>query len=805
MPNYGFEAGLSDWTPATLHRRSVRPAAARCADAVVASTTTARTGTASVRTTVSKQCPLVALRSSDLPVTAGTAYRGFASVQRDTGSAGLALVFADANGKVVGLHLGRPGQAEAGAWGTVRAAGTAPKTAATMSVVVYGDPRQRGVSYVDDVMVTAQDTNLGTQLSKASLNAVTFADDGAGAPLSFGVVTGSNRFDAHLIGVDSDTGAVRSDHVLPGATGAWAATTSTDGTVYIGTYNYTDPAVGSRLFAYTPSTDALVDLGRPISNDQFVWGLTAGPDGAVYGGGYPSGAGFAYLPGKGFSQIGARPLIGNEQYGHSTAYDPTLDLTYMGIGAHAHLMACPHAGATCTDILPAQYQSEEFVYSLSAGGGYVFANLAPSGDGHLVVLKVSVTGTTVTATVVTDIAGVKYPGASGVIDGKVYFAHPDNTLGTFDLASQTVATLGVKVPVNVRAFGAVHGPAGTELIAMGNRPAGPAIARYDLATRVMRTVPVVNPPATPTELQTIQAGPDHKIYSSGYLLGGTGVYTPMRSDQNVQYSGLGQAEGQAAVAGKQYFGIYPGANIYAYDPTQTWLSGTNPKRVCSLTAEDQDRPYGMTDAAGQLYIGTMPGYGKLGGALTHYDPTTGTCTTMRDIVPAQSIVSLAYLDGTVYGGSMIWGGLGSTPTATDAKLLIYDVATGKSEQVALPDPGLRSVLGLTVGPDHRIWMIAEDHLLIFDPSTKRFVEDKKVFPELNIPASTRIEASDATLVTGPDGAVYGTIHNAYLFKIDPRTHVPTIVRSAAVHGLTTDEYGNLYYIKDNLELWRYAP
>ena len=67
----------------------------------------------------------------------------------------------------------------------------------------------------------------------------------------------------------------------------------------------------------------------------------------------------------------------------------------------------------------------------------------------------------------------------------------------------------------------------------------------------------------------------------------------------------------------------------------------------SLTAQDQDRPYGMVNADGKLYIGTMAGYGKLEGALSVYDPETGGCTTWKSPVPEQSIVSLAYLDGKV--------------------------------------------------------------------------------------------------------------------------------------------------------------
>jgi hypothetical protein len=125
--------------------------------------------------------------------------------------------------------------------------------------------------------------------------------------------------------------------------------------------------------------------------------------------------------------------------------------------------------------------------------------------------------------------------------------------------------------------------------------------------------------------------------------------------------------------------------------------------------------------------------------------------------------------------------------------------------VDLPDKGLRSVLGLTVGPDHRIWMVAEDHLLVYDPATGRFVHDQQIFPELNIRSTDRLDAYDAFLTTAGDGSVYGTIHNSYLFRIDPRTMAVTVVDRVNAHHLVPDAYGNLYYVRDNLDLARYVP
>ena len=656
----------------------------------------------------------------------------------------------------------------------------------------------------DDALFTATDTDLGTQVSKVSINATTFGVDGAGARTAYTVVTGASDWDAHLVGITTATGKVTVDLPLTGATGAWNATTATDGSIYVGSYNFSDTSKNGRLYRYVPGADAVQDLGNPIPGDTFVWDVTAGPDGSVFGGGYPSGGAFRYSPADGFTQVGARPMIAPEQYVRSVAYDASTDVMFAGIGSHAHLMACAGGGRDCTDILPAEYASEEFTYSLEAGGGYVFANLSNTGNGHLLIMKVSVSGTTVTATKVADLPNVRYPGASPVIDGGVYYL-TGGSLMRYDLASGTATKKATGMPGSAKSWSVdTSGPAPV-LETAGNGNPGPEIVRYDTGSGKVTSVASQHVPAAPTDLQSPLLGPDGKIYTSGFMSGGTGVYTPMRSDADVQYTGVPQVEGATTIGDTMYFGGYPGANVYAYQPAKPWSMGTNPKLICSLTDQDQDRPFGMVDAGGKLVIGTGAGYGKLAGALAVYDPATGDCTTHNDIADSRTVASLAYLDGIVYGGTSIWGGLGVDPAQHEAVLLTYDPETGAAHRIPLPSPGLRTVLGLTVGPDHRLWMVAEDHLLVYDPTTGKFVVDQKIFPELDVPGSDLIDAHDAFLVTGDDGNVYGTIHGRCVFRVDPRSMHVTTLRQGTVEGLTADRYGNLYYVQDGYHLHRLVP
>lgn len=797
VANHSFESGLDGWTFGQAGKDLPQPDPSCRADAV---TDRHADGTTSLRLTPTAACSHPAAVTDPVDVRAGTTYHAFLQVAGAGATVRLRLVFTGADGRVLDVS-GGPTTPAAADWSSVTAAATAP--AGTTGVALRLDTAD-AVAYADDALLTATDTDLGPQVSKTSINATTFGVDGAGARTAYTVVTGASNWDAHLVGITAATGKIAVDLPLPGATGAWNATTATDGSIYVGSYNFDDATKNGRLYRYTPGAASVEDLGSPIANDTFVWDVTAGPDGSVYGGGYPSGGAFRYSPADGFRQVGARPMVAPEQYVRSVAYDASTDVMYAGIGSHAHLMACPGGGTDCTDILPAEYASEEFSYSVEAGGGYVFANLSNTGDGHLLILKVTVAGGTVTATKVTDIPSVRYPGASPVIDGGTYYL-TGGRLMRYDLAAGTSAQAATGMPASARSWSVDTSGAAPVLEAAGNTAAGPAVMRYDTGSHALSSVIGTGAPAAPTNLQSPLLGPDGKIYTSGFLSGGTGVYSPMRSDADVQYAGVPQVEGATVIGDTMYFGGYPGAKVYAYRPAQPWAFGTNPKLICSLTDQDQDRPYGMVDAGGKLVIGTEGGYGKLAGALAVYDPATGTCTTQKNIAEDRTVASLAYLDGIVYGGTSIWGGLGVEPSQDEAVLLTYDPATGASQRIALPSRGLRTVLGLTVGPDHRLWMIAEDHVLVYDPATKRFVADKRIFPELDIPGDDLIDAHDAFLVTGTDGQIYGTIHGRYVFRLDPRTMRPTLLRQGTVEGLTADRFGNLYYVQDGFRLHRLVP
>lgn len=751
-----------------------------------------------------------AVTSTPVAVTSGNRYTVNVGSATSPGIARVGLRFLDASGTVLKTSWSTP-KAPGNTLRTVRADGTAPPNTATASVVLAAVGR----AWFDDALLSSQFTDLGTQIVSASsangLNGTAYSTDGIGHDMAYSVMVGAHGVDARLAGINLETTKLALDLPIPGAMGSWNATSTADGTVYVGSYNYSDTSIGGRLYSYAPGSDHVIDLGAPVPGDTFVYGISRGPDGSVIGGTYPSGAVWKYIPGAGFTAIGSRPILPGIQYVRSVAYDATTGLIFAGTWGTSHIVACPADGSPgCTEVLPASYSHFPFVYNLSAGDGHAFARVTDDhGDDHLVVIKAGrATDGTITSSVVSDIPGLSFPGATAPFGGKVYYAKSAQ-LFSYDIATATESSLSANSTIWARNWEVVHfvdqaAYPGDTLVGTNS---GGIVARYGIQSRQLVISKVDQLPKGVTDIETIQGGPDGKVYSSGYLIGGLSAYTPMRSDEQIQFSsnlGYGQAEGMTMYDGRVYQGVYPGGFIKSFAPEG---AGSGPRTDCVI-GDQQDRPYGMLAAGGKIYAATMAGYGQLSGALTVFDPATGQCTAHRDVVHNQSLVSLAYAKGLVVGGSLVWGGLGVPATEPEAELVVFDPATSQSHTVDLPVRGLKAITGLATAPNGKVWVLAQSYLMSFDPATGEFSDVRNAFPDLvygTSPDGGRIGAQDGRMVTAKDGYIYGSIQQTYLFRLDPRSGSVSILRKGTFKEITVDTYGNVYAIYGVTHLLRYVP
>lgn len=302
-------------------------------------------------------------------------------------------------------------------------------------------------------------------------------------------------------------------------------------------------------------------------------------------------------------------------------------------------------------------------------------------------------------------------------------------------------------------------------------------------------------------IQSLHTGFDGNIYIGGYL-GATGFTSYLPAEGTfTEVQEFGQVETVASVNDKLYIGTYGHSRIYEYDPTRPWTS-SNPRMLADLSGYGQDRPFASVgvDSLHKLYVGSVADYGNHQGALAVYDGAKRKVEVFSPIVSEQGIVSLAYKDGLLYGGTTIYGGLGTSgPKEKEGKLFVFDTATHTKVFEIAPVPGRKVVSGLLAGPDGMIWGVAEDTIFKFDPNTRQIVYSEAKLGRYG----TGTVWVDAFLTLGADGNVYGTNRQKLFFMIKPDSMEFIKIKHGAGNYLTQDRYGDLYMASD-ADLWKYT-
>ncbi|TWD81000.1 outer membrane protein assembly factor BamB [Kribbella amoyensis] len=570
--------------------------------------------------------------------------------------------------------------------------------------------------------------------------------------------------------VDAGTATVTATYELPGASGSWGGVAVDDGTAYI-------PA-DAKLFRYRPGSDHVEDLGIPLAGETTAW--RAATDGRrVFVGTYPGGKLYSYDHNTGKIRDYGQVLPG-EQYARSVAVAG--DKVYVGLGTVAKLAEVDiRTGARREIPLPEKYRTETFVYDVNAARGHLIARTANAN--RMLVYDLG------SDTWEADLGTGKGVDASPADpDGNVYYVAGDGKLTAYNLRTGELRPTTRTGMGTARGFGwaTVDDPAypGKTLVTAdfsGN------LTYYNPRTGASK-VASTKLPGRPTQLQTIHAGPDGRIYASSYPSGGMSIYDPATATIS-ENSVLGQVEGFGNWNNKLYAGVYPGAHLFEFDPSKPVQRGTNPREFAALTSDHQDRPFAIAGAGDRLAVGTIPDYGQLGGALTLVDPATGAKEVHRNVVPDQSVTALTTYDGLVYGGTGIWGGLGSTPTQTEGKLFAFDPATGTKVWEGVPIPGEKAITGLIVGPDGHLWGGTVGKLFEFDPVTRTVLRTIDVTPfDWNVDHVWR----SVHLAFAPDGSLCGNFRFT-IACVDPATGaVDTLVTDADdVWTMGTD--GTIYF------------
>lgn len=588
--------------------------------------------------------------------------------------------------------------------------------------------------------------------------------------------------------INLDTYELERSLTLPGGTNGASHVVAPDGRVYIA-------SSGGLLYRYSPVTKAIESLGKISSGQTAIYDLNVDEEGNVYGGTYPSARVFKFDPNTSqFSHYGS--LSETNSYVRSLVYYEKM--LYAGIGTDGSIVKLdPETGEKTEIPLPpiagiaaGDYPS---VYSLDAVDKYLFAQL--SGKGKNILIAYDLEQGQWRSEQFEHFHGsiVSQP-----MNGKAYYKM--NGDGGFKLVELDLATFETRVMDMMQDFSMKGG--GWVVFPDDAELPGPTLVnmRYDGKIgffHIPSETHVEKPPLMQGEaipIHALEKGPDGKLYMSSYP-GGTGsIYNPS-NEETIAFR-FNQAESIGFMGEHHvFYNLYPDAHIYLLDTTKPieGLNSDNPKFLFEA-GEQQDRPYVNLTVGGKLYLGTIPDYGELGGALVVYDSESDETVkhkVFRNIVQDQSIVGLAHQDGKIFGSTTIVGGLDSTPTASEAKMFVWDPQT--EQKIAefapvLPDSGaITMISGLTFGPDGLLWAAANGTIFAVDPDTQEVVKSKEIYEGVEGYGMWR----PIHLRWGTDGLLYTDLHGK-LTVVSPDTmEVHKLNISSPLFTLGDD--GNIYY------------
>lgn len=813
VSNHSFEAGLDGWTQTDGYGDE---AGQRCGEALTTIQEWSSDGDASLLLDGARGCPKVGAMSDEVEVEPGQQYTVWADVHDGKVSwAGLQWIGAD--GEVLeSEHTRRNARSD-----RLELTATAPETATGVRVEIGAI----GQTKVDKVLLSGQYTDLGAQVTQRPrfLSSEAGTDEN-GRDVIWAMATGSEEDPGILMATDVLTGEITRAVRLPGATGGWGVNQNpVTGTVYVGTYG------AGALWLYTPGEDEAVNAGAPdIPAWDFGYNVAFDEEGNAYGGGwgeptagYPGASVYTYTEGEGFTgTLGEMPLTDTANYTRSLVYDEASRTVFVGTGTQVNLFGCSIDTDECedlTDLLSPEIQDSVEVRRMVASEGYV---LAWAGDGGswgndwLIVLDVerSAAGD-LEVEVVDEIKGVAFPGSSPVVEDHVYYTkagYEGWPLFRYNVVTGEETQLPKDVEILARQWDVIElddpqwpGPTLVGLDSYGS------LARYNIETETMDVQSVPDVPEVSLRINSIATGPDGSLWSSGYLHGGIGHYTPMRDDEQETFNVGGQAEQMTAHDGRMFQGTYPNGTITSFTEAQL-RNGEAPTLECEIGA-GQNRPYGLYSSGDRLYFGSQAGDQQDVGAFGWFDAETGECTTIEGPLGHQSINALTGSGERIFGGGNIFFGYTHEPILDEASVMVFDEGTEDITEVGVEIPGIRAVNAATTAADGTVWFYAEGWLLAMDPDTLEWIHAEEVFPDHK--PGNRIGGSYARMLTAEDGTIYGTA-GGRVFSVDPELslrqgsaadHLEILYENASSQHLALDDYGNVYVRHGATGLLRIVP
>ncbi len=429
------------------------------------------------------------------------------------------------------------------------------------------------------------------------------------------------------------------EYEFPEAVTAWNLMQARDGLVYIGGYT------PGRLLAFDTERRRFVDLPEPDhvieAAQSVVCDLAEGPNGSIYYGTYPDCRLYRYRPEEGKVELVAQPVQDELYLRWVTALPDGRVLGFAGCHRCRLVEIRPDTGSVRT-LTPDWLQGPSNWGPLYLVGPYAVHQAMDSRNGGAPILVV-------------------YDWQSGTL-------------------ADTISILDINEPIVVGAgdggllIGARGGAIEKVLLPEGRRQAVwpdlrlpdlplSGILRDDKGRLISpsgRDYWVADPATGWAETRRLPARGAYiaalglKAMDNGQVWGsfhlGQSIFRLATDGNDALNLGPvvevgGEVYDLEEKDGVLYMASYIEAVLSRFDPAAPWHPGkevaSNPQELARL-GHDQYRPCAGVAWApdGRLAVGSMAKYGIAGGALSFYDPDTGSLEVVRDPVPGQAITAL---------------------------------------------------------------------------------------------------------------------------------------------------------------------
>lgn len=563
------------------------------------------------------------------------------------------------------------------------------------------------------------------------------------------------RRDKFLVSIDLETGrAVRCDTLGAG----YGIVATRKGRVFIGT----SQSPGARLFEYHVETNKIEELAK-IENEEALYWLKEAPDGTIYGGTYPGTLLIHFDPEtREVKNLGR--MTDDQTHNLLGAVSPR-GRVYSGVGMkqQAVIEYDPATGKK-RDIWPKDWIAPNLarVYLGEDGNVYCYAGI-PTESSKDKALRID-------------------PG------------------GNVTITEARVRQAMGRSPVSCISRPVLNDGSALEVVE---------------AERLVLT----KPDGTKREIRFTASGGEKDVYSIGngpndtifgtskpFIVFGYDPATQQPIDvprAEMPAEGLGGQVDALTVAGPYLvLGTYTHAVLYRMQLKNGHFDTTDLGEL----GEQQDRIHALLPANPErIYVGSISGYGRAGGALSILNPLTGDRRIFRDALPLQSIVSLALSEDSdfLYLGGSIYGGTGSDSSPSQSALLgEWDTKNNKLTRTVELAPGESKISGLAVLPEVICGLTS---------SGKWFVVDRKSFKVTSIKSLNFGSPTQLSRLTydRARGIIYGIL-GARIIQASAKTPdqvsvAALIPDSADVHcGPIADRAGRLYFGRGP-EIVRWTP